>query len=242
MKLGKQLALVSLVLVTAGPASAQFRSGNVNASLQLLSIPEVRKDLKITEAQSTQLAEVQRGVKTGMLSMIRGLKDVPAPERRKKFESFRSDLDRKVVLILDAGQRKRLHELELQRDGVRTLLKPDVGAELRLTPEQKTKLTTLTRDEMASMRGIYKDSPKTTTPADIEAARGKVQLIQTQTNDAIYNVLTTDQKSKFRVMQGVPFKFPERKTSSISVTGPSVVSPKPAATLKPAAAKPAGKK
>jgi len=248
MKLGKQFALVSLVLVTAVPGLAQFRSGSVSPSLQLLSIPEVRKELKLSETQATQLAEVQSSVKGSMLAMVRGLKDVPQAERPKKFDLFRSELDRRLVLILDAGQRKRLHELELQRDAPRVLLKPDVGAELRLTAAQQMKLSAATREEAASVRALYLGANKTPTPAEQQEALGKIKLIQTKTDSSIYDVLTDEQKVRFKVMQGAPFKFPVRKPASITVTTPDQ-----AAKLKPAskpvpgskpvpAPKPVGKK
>jgi Spy/CpxP family protein refolding chaperone len=248
MKLGKQFALVSLALAAAVPAFAQFRSGNLSPSLQLLSMPEVRKELKITEAQDAQLTGVRAGSKTSMIAMLRGLGSVPRAERAKKFDSFRSDVDRKLVLILDASQRKRLHELELQRDGMRVLLRPDVGAELRLTPEQHAKLTTVTQQEMGSIRTLYMNSTKTVTPADQEEARNKIKLIQTKTDSDIYDVLTDEQKIRFRVMQGAPFKFPERPSPPIVVTRPgqtpaAVPGAKPVPAAKPALTpKPATKK
>jgi len=241
MKLGKQIALVSLALAAAVPAFAQFRTGGLSSSLQLLNIPEVRKELKLSDTQASQLSAVQTGAKGSALTMIRGLRNVPQADRAKKFESFRSDLDRKLVLILDGNQRKRLHELELQRDGPRVLLKPDVGAELRLTPEQHAKLQAATREEMGSIRTLYVSASKAPTPADQEEARNKIKLIQTKTNSAIYDVLTDEQKTRFKVMQGAPFKFPERATSPITITKPGQPgTPEPVAKPAPAA-KPAPK-
>jgi hypothetical protein len=244
MKLGKQLALVSLALAAAVPACAQqFRSGSVSPALQLLAIPEVRKELKLSDTQTAQLTEVQTGFKGGFLAMIRGAKDLPPTDRRKKFDSFRSDLDRKLVLMLDAGQRKRLHELELQHDGPRVLLKPDVRAELGLSGEQSNKLMAVTREESTSIRGLYQTISKTPTPAEQTDALTKVKLIQTKTDNAIYEVLTNDQKSKFRVMQGEPFKFPERRSAPVTVSTPRpagkpglkpATAPKPTAATKPA--------
>lgn len=228
MKFGKQVALVALVLASTVPAAAQFRTGSVSPSLGLLSIPEVRKELKLSDAQSSQVTKVQVGAKGDLLKTIRGFKDVPNQDRRKKFESFRSDLDRKVVLILDPGQRKRLHELQLQQAGARALLMPDVSAELRLTSAQHAKIAAITRDEQANIRALYQSAGKINTPASQEEARGKAVTIQAQTDSALYDVLTSEQKKQFRVMQGAPFKFPERKAPGVTVSS-SAQAAKPAA-------------
>jgi hypothetical protein len=193
----------------------------------------------LSAAQSTQLTELQSGVKSSTLAMLRGMQNVPSAERRKKFDSFRSDLDRKVVLILDSAQRKRLHELDLQREGTRVLLKPDIAAELRITPEQQASLSAAVREEAAAVRDLYRNASKQITPAEQEEARKKITLIQLKTNNSIYDVLTNEQKTRFKVMQGAPFKFPERKAAPIRVTTPGKpvnlnVAPSPNSAAKPA--------
>lgn len=218
MKFGKQLALVSLVLASAVPASAQFRSGGISPSLQLISIPEVRKELKLTDAQNSQLLGVQGTVKTDMLKMFQSLKTVAPKDRADKFNSFRSELDRKLVLILDADQRKRLHELQLQREGTRALLKPDVSAELRLTAPQKEKLSAASRQESQSIRDLYKEFPKETTPEQVQLAHQRIAALQLRADNEMYEVLTDAQKKQFKTMQGAPFKFPERKAAPITIS------------------------
>jgi hypothetical protein len=225
MKLGKQLALVSLALASVTPASAQFRSGALSPSLRLLSMPEVRKELKVTDAQTSQLTGLQSGVKGEMLKLFRSFKNVPVQDRTSKFASFRANLDRKLVLILDAGQRKRLRELELQQEGPRVLLKPDVGAELHLTNAQQTKLSTARRKEAESLRELYKGIGAGITPAQQAELRGKVSLIQQKTNSDLYDVLTDAQKSQFKSMLGTPFKFPETKTPAVTISTNSAAKP-----------------
>lgn len=225
MKFGKQIALVSLVLASVTPVFAQSRSGGLSSSLQLLSIPEVRKELKLTDTQSSQLQAIQSSLKTDMLKMLRGLKDVAPQERSKKFAAFRSDLDRKVVLILDAGQRKRLHELELQREGIRALLKPDVGAELRLTPKQRETFAKAARQESESIRNLYKEFPKDSDATKVQLARQQITAMQARTDSELYDTLTAEQKKQFTAMQGAPFKFPERKSSPVTISNSSASKP-----------------
>lgn len=237
MKFGKPVALGALVLALAVPALAQSRTGAFSPSLRLLALPEVRTELKLTAEQSEKISKLQRGMKDRLVTTLRNLQNVPTEERRKKFDGFRSGVDREVVEILDPAQRKRLRELELQQEGPRALLDPAFAAELRLSNTQNAKLRTLVSKERDKLRELASAQPANQEPSPEERAKitKQVEEIRKETDAELLKVLSAEQRTRFTVLQGQPFKFPERRTA-VPVKAPEV---KPAA--KPAAA-PAKKK
>jgi hypothetical protein len=230
MKFGTYIAAGAVLAALAAPAGAQTRSGAVSNSVRLLGQPEVRKELKLTPAQSEQFNKLNSGLKTQLLETLRSVKQLPAAERTKKFASFRDGLDRQVVELLDPAQRKRLRELELQQEGPRALTKPTFGAELRLTAAQTKKIHEAASSESHTLRDLFLAASKKEplSAADRTKLNEQVASTQKRAESDILAVLTQEQRTRFKAMQGAPFAFPVRKVAAAPATKPDVkpVAPK----------------
>jgi hypothetical protein len=242
MKYGNCLALVALTVIAATPALAQFRSGGLTGSAQMMGRKDIQNELKLTPDQSRKVADLQLGIKADLQKMIRGLQQVPPDQRRGKFDSFRDSVDRKLVEILDAKQRKRLNELQLQKDGTRSLMKSDVIAELRLTDEQRKKTGEALRAENQEIRNLYKEvsaGKKELTAADQGKANQGLIEIRKKTDETLVGLLTDQQRSQWTKMQGQPFQFLPGRALAKPQVAPAAVKP---GTRKPAVVKPAAGK
>jgi hypothetical protein len=231
MKFGRYIAAGAVLAALAVPAGAQSRSGAISNSVRLLGVPEVRKELKLTPAQTEQLTKLNAGMKTQLIDTLRTLKGLPATERTQKFASFRDGLDRKVVEMLDPAQRKRLRELELQQEGVRALTNPSFGAELRITPAQTTKIHQATQSESHTLRDLYLAASKKEPLSTADRAKLETQIATTRkrTETDLLAILTTEQRTRLKVMQGAPFTFPAPRVAVAPTAG---VAAKPAAPKK----------
>jgi len=227
----------------ASPAGAQGRSGPISNTVRLLGIPEVQKELKLTPAQNEQLAKVHSSLKPRLLEALRGMKGVPPAERQKKFGAFRDGMDRQVVELLDPSQRKRLRELELQQEGARVIAQPSFGAELRLLPDQTAKVNQAISSESRVLRALYGEAGKKDPLSKEDRAKLDAQVAETRkrTELELLKVLTSDQRTRYKVMQGAPFTFP---APTVRAVKPPVVAPSGKPAVKPVAkpgAKPVAK-
>jgi len=100
----------------------------------------------------------------------------------------------KLKDALDATQLKRVHEIAIQAAGAQALLDSGVQNELKVTAEQKDKLTSISKDvqkELAGLRGAERMT--------------KMQELNEEQLAKSTEVLTKDQQAQFASMKGKPF-------------------------------------
>ena len=208
MKRLTQITLVAAVLVMAcGAASAQERQrqrpgggpGFGGGTLSLLGQESVQKELKLSDEQIKkvkELAEKQGGGRPDFQGLSR-------EEITKKMAERRKAQDEAVAKILDAKQLKRTKQLTLQRQGTRALSDPEVAAALKLSDDQKEKL----KDIQTKAREAAGGSPRGDRSEEAQKKRAEARKA---TEEKIMGVLTADQKTKLKELQGEPFKFEPR--------------------------------
>jgi hypothetical protein len=200
------------LVVMAAPAFAQqgggrFFGGGFGGGAFLLRTPEVQKELKIDEAQKDLLDQLNMEMMQKGRELFQNAQNLSNEERMAKFQAFQAETAKKTNEILNATQQKRLKELEIQQGGPRSLLRPDVSTALKLSEDQKKKLTDAQTEEREAMRPLFQGGFQNITPEQ----RTKMEEIRTSTSAKMLGVLTDPQKKQFTEMQGAPFKFPERR-------------------------------
>ncbi len=178
--------------------------GGRMGGLFLLRIPQVQTELKMTQPQIDKLDAKQQEIQDQMRAIFQGGGGFQqmSPEERQKAMQKMQDIQAKAVAdILDTGQQKRFHQIELNLQGYRALEQKSNQDEIGLTADQRAKVAAIVTDENTARREAFQSLQG----GDREAARSKMQEIQKSTEEKIGALLTDAQKSKWKEMLGAPF-------------------------------------
>ena len=221
MKFARILVLCAgMALFIASNADAQQqgrrgnRGGNRGGASQLLQITEVQKELKLDDAQIDLLKQLNMELRDKGQSLFQSAQNLAPEERDKKFAEFRVESEKKIGEILDAKQKARLRQLELQQSGMRGLSRTDVQDELKLTPDQRAKIKAAVdseRDEMRKAFEGFRAGGQNMTQEQRQEAFKKFGEVRTATDGKLGVVLTDAQKKQYQTMQGAAFTFPQRQ-------------------------------
>jgi Spy/CpxP family protein refolding chaperone len=198
--------VAAIAMMACGTALAQERQrqrpgggpGFGGGTMFLLGQESIQKELKLSDEQVKkvkELAEKQGGGRPDFQGLSR-------EEIMKKMAERRKVQDEAVAKILDAKQLKRVKQLQLQQQGVRALSNAEVAKALKLTDEQKDKIKdiqTKAREAAGGPRGDR--SPE---------AQKKREEARKATTEKVMGVLTAEQKTALKELQGEPFKFEPR--------------------------------
>jgi hypothetical protein len=199
------VAILATAVLT-GSAYAQrqggFGRGGGGGAGQLLRMPEVQTELKLSDDQKTKItawAETQRGQRGQG-----GGQDLSPEERAARRAEQRAKETEALKKILNEDQMKRLKQLTLQRAGLSALGETPVQEELKLTSDQKSKVDAVLQEQRAAMREAFQDGGG----GDPQAARAKMEEMRKKSNEKLEAILTADQKTQWKAMLGTPFTFP----------------------------------
>jgi Spy/CpxP family protein refolding chaperone len=200
------VALAATMMLSSGAFAQRgggFGRGGFGGGAQLLTIPEVQTELKLTDDQKAKVTDMLQKLREQRQSQGQNFQDLSPEERQKMMADRRAAEDKQVADILNADQVKRYHQLVLQRQGMTAVLDKPVADQLKLTDEQRTKIQGIVDEQRAAMRDMFQSAG-----GDRQAMMGKMQEMRKQTDDKIAAVLTDDQKSQWKDMTGAPFTFP----------------------------------
>jgi Spy/CpxP family protein refolding chaperone len=207
-RLGRISLVLAVVAMASSSARAQeqqrrqrggFGGGFGGGVVFLLDQKSVQDELKLSDEQIKKvkaLSEKQRESFRGQRGQ-RGQRD---EETRKKMEEARRAADKTVAEILKPEQLKRVKQISLQQQGARALSNPEVESALKLTDAQISKIKSI-QEETRTARGQRGQRGQRD-----EAARKKLEEARKATNDKLMNVLTDEQKAKWKELTGAPFK------------------------------------
>lgn len=130
-----------------GPRGGMEMMGR-GADRLLLALPEVQKELNVTEEQKGLIDDMLADLREGGPGFDREqLRDASPEERQKLMQEARAKADARMKqaeeatkTILDEKQFARYEQLRIQRAGVAALGRPEVAEKLALTQEQQDKL------------------------------------------------------------------------------------------------------
>jgi spore coat protein CotH len=187
-----------------------------NSLTMLLGMPEVQRELRISDQQRPRLdeiaAELQEQIRTSFEKLnFQELQTLSEDERTKRFEEARRNTealnaraDDRVRALLDATQRTRLEQLRLQREGIEALRRPEVAEQLQLSETQRAairKIQDESRPQPINLENLGEQE------RDDLFARMRERFEKAPAE--IMGVLSDEQRSKFAAMKGEEFKFPQ---------------------------------
>jgi Spy/CpxP family protein refolding chaperone len=203
-----QITLAAAVVVLAvGPALAQAQQqrgggrgfggfGGGGIPLFYLTQKSVQEELKLSDEQVKKVTELQEKQREA----FQGFGDLSQEERRTKMQELAKTQNEAITKLLKPEQLKRAKQIALQqqvRIGLSAVVNnEEVAKELKFTDEQKTKLEEIRNKVREESQGLGFD----------EEGRQKRQEIRKAANEKVEGVLTAEQKSKLKELQGEPFK------------------------------------
>lgn len=194
---------------------------------QLLQMPEVQAELKVDATQKELLDQLNMENRDKMRALFqqgggfgRPGGGAPDPAARaefgKKMAAMQAEQTKAIGEVLDAKQMARLKQLSVQREGTRALNRPEVQDQLKLSADQRQKLTAAFDGERQAMQAMFEsfrpqDGQAPQPPSEEQRAEfgKKMQAARTTAENNALAVLTEGQKTQFKALQGAPFKFPE---------------------------------
>jgi hypothetical protein len=203
-----------------GGGGGGFRRGGMGGggALGILGMEKVRKELKISDEQRKQISRLQAESREAMREAFSssgggrggpggsgGEGEDPFAAMRKKMGEINAKSEKKIPEILKPEQIKRLDQLRIQREGVRSLLRPEVAKKLGLSAEQDSKIKELLPTAFGGRgrwgRGGGRQGGGRPSWQEMQEQRQKQEA-------QALAVLTKDQTASFDKMKGEKFEFP----------------------------------
>jgi Spy/CpxP family protein refolding chaperone len=190
--------------------------GGPQSGAALLGIAEVQKELGISDEQKGKLEAVLNDLREQGRSgfNFQDFQSLKEDEREKKMAEFRKkaeELGKKatesVSKILDAKQNERFGQLQLQREGIAATAKEEVADKLKLSKEQREKLTKIQEEGRTAQRGGGNFGQLS--EEERRAQFTKMQEARDKRTADMVAVLTADQKGSWEKMLGAKFDFPQ---------------------------------
>ncbi len=184
------LILTSLGLAQDMPPAKEMV---ISKKVFLIFQAEVKKELKITDAQEGKVKEV-----FGDSLQVEG-------DKIMIMMTGDTDLDtmaKNALKVLDADQTKRLHEVWIQSLDGAAIADEEVAKPLELTADQKKSVDKLIDEAGKSII----DEIHSGAGQDLEAAK-KFKEIRKKAGEKIVALLTEDQRKKYEALKGKEFKF-----------------------------------
>jgi len=194
--------------------------------IRLITRPDVQKELAVTDAQKTKIAELFPDRRAGGPGGPGGPPGGPAAGPQggpppggqaagprggfdpAEMQARQAEQEKKLQAILNETQWKRFNELRLQRDGVNALMRPEVAKEVGLSEEQTKKLQDIQQASREGMREAMM-AARESGDMDREGMMAMMEKSRKESEAKMLAVLTEPQKVKWQAMQGKPFKFEE---------------------------------
>ncbi|HID21570.1 MAG TPA: hypothetical protein EYP14_04130 [Planctomycetaceae bacterium] len=204
-----------------------LRGGGI---LGLLRNDKVQKELKLTDEQRELIRELADEVRTKIREQFSGfdfrkLRDMSEEQQRKFFEEGRrkveliaKEAEETLELVLEPQQLKRLKQIQLQREGVFAIGRPDIAKQLGLSEKQMSKVRELiasVRPDRGKMRELFRQGRDAFRKyfAEREKRRREVEK-------QLLELLTPEQRKRWEELIGEPFEFPERDRGRRGGPGP----------------------
>jgi eukaryotic-like serine/threonine-protein kinase len=189
--------IIVVLVASAALAQPPFRGGMFRGNpAMLLQQESVQKDLKLSDSQVKKVQEL--GEK--MREKFEELRDLEPEERGKKMRELTAENDKAIANILKPEQEKRLHQIAYQQQGPDAFSNPQVVKALGLNDTQKAEIQKINEDFRSERRELFQGGPPD------EETRKKMRELEKTASDKIMKVLTSEQKTKWKEMEGEPFK------------------------------------
>jgi len=206
----KHLLLIPLFVLTIACATAvpvdTSTADSISYMPVLLNQPQIHEDLKISPVQDARINVIRAEcrAKVGVLSAEGLLDPLLAPVALKNLPRYQATCNNRVLAVLTPAQRVRFRQIERQFHGGLFLLSPSEQNLLKLTPEQRHKITeirSVDSSKAAEVQQSFREGKKTQLRREIDLHR-----IHRTTARSLLAVLTPEQKKEWLDSLGTPLK------------------------------------
>ena len=204
----KHLLLPCLLAMTLVSASAANVATADSISLMpvLLNQPLIRKDLKLSPVQDARIDVIRAEcrAKVGVLSAVGILDPSSSQIAIKDLPAYQARCNRRVLAVMTPEQSIRFRQIERQFHGGLFLLSPSEQNLLKLTPDQRRKITEIRSFDSAKAAEVQKDflaGKKSQLRREIDLNR-----IHRTTARSLLYLLTPEQKQVWLNSLGAPLK------------------------------------
>ena len=186
--------------------------------LTLAANEAVQKDLALKEEQVGKIKTLSEEMREDMRSAFSGFgggQDQTDEERAKQREKFAESMKKvndkfqpKLNEILDASQRDRLKEIQIQAAGAQAYQNPEVVAALKLSKDQQEKLAAISKEFGDKQRDLFPRGGAGGGGGErpnFEEMRKKGEELTAARDKQISEVLTADQKAALEKLKGKTF-------------------------------------
>lgn len=193
--------------------------------LGLIQNSQIKKELNLTEDQSTKIKEIEKDFRTAVKKRVSGVtfKGLDETQQEAKIKEIRKNLDKeiqatreKVTTVLKPEQQTRWKQIGLQIYGWGVLTKDDYSSDLQLTPAQEEKMNQLSDEMITKMRANWQNPNNSQQPREqvIASNRQRLEQIVKNTNEGALDILTTEQKKKLETLKGEKFTLDPKSLPS----------------------------
>jgi hypothetical protein len=191
------LTLVEHQVWARGPRISPY----LGSPLPLLRHKSVQEDIKLSAEQIQKLQVILEREMESLKSWL----ELDVVERSKKMAEMWKQDEKLMAAILKPEQAKRLYQVGLQHYGGRALEDATVAKELNLTDDQKSKINEIL-DKVGTQAGELLDMHREAGTRVPNETWTKIGDLVQAASEKILNLLTPDQKTKWKEMTGEPFK------------------------------------
>lgn len=181
---------------------------------QLINRPEVQAELKLTDEQKRQIQDILNKSREDMQSLMENARSGGGgpEEMQRMFQEHNQAVTKKINAVLTPEQAKRLKEINIQVQGIRAILDPEVQKELGLSVDQKAQIQKAQQENQRAMMEMFQGQRGGGGGGNVnrEAMREARDKMNKQFEDALTKVLTPEQAQKLKEMGGAPFKLAQR--------------------------------
>jgi hypothetical protein len=199
----KRLFWILTVVALVGVSGAQdlyrrpgFLAGRTILTLSIFD--EVQAELKTSKDQNAKLDALLDKLGPEVQDAIQASGGDFA-EIFKAVEKINAKYDDECAKVLTADQNARVEQLFIQFNGAGAIVNPSISKDLAITDDQKTKIKAIQDDQRKKMMEQFQSGG----PPDADT----MKKLQDDQNAQLLKVLSDDQRTKFKTMEGAKFEF-----------------------------------
>ena len=168
----------------------------------LVSRDKVQEELKLTREQKEKLEQHLQKLWPDASQFFQKIEGLKREEQEKELGPYRPKMREKLAALLketlNEGQRTRLRQLELQKEGLRD---GDIWNDLQVTDEQRRQFMALMQQALKEIDPLLEEAQKSGSPKKIQP---KVIKIRDNLEATMEALLTDAQKTQWKEMLGKP--------------------------------------
>ncbi len=171
----------------------------------LVSRDKVQDELKLTDEQKEKLEQHLRDLLPDVVRFFENIHDLKPEERKKELQAYRPKARQKLAALLketlSEDQRKRLRQLDLQREGLRN---GEIWKDLQVTDKQRKQFMPMMQQAQKESQMLMEELHQS---GKLKEIQPKVIKVRDDLEAKLEALLTDAQKKQWREMIGKPMNM-----------------------------------